>query len=100
MEISVRNIIDTFNRLTRTTGNIFFGGNNNIPSGQIDFESTALHEVGHCLGLGQPNLSTESGPTGADQNYAKSTRGINSNFDLNAGAAGADTGAEELGTSQ
>jgi hypothetical protein len=82
MEISVRNIIDTFNRLMPTTGNLRFGGDNNIPSGQVDFESTALHQVGHCLGLGHPNLSTESGLIGADQNYTKSTRGINNNFEL------------------
>jgi len=96
MEISVRNIIDTFNRLTPTTGNLLFGSDNNIPPGQVDFESTALHEVGHCLGLGHPNLSTESGLMGADQNYTKSTRGINNNFNLNAGGDGLRGSGDDL----
>jgi hypothetical protein len=96
MEISVRNIISTFNHLTPTTGNLLFGGDNNIPAGQIDFESTALHEVGHCLGMGHPNLSTESGLVGPDQNYTKSTRGINNNFDLNAGADGVRGSGDHL----
>lgn len=86
METSVQNIVRTFNNLNPTTGNIVSGGANNVPSGNVDFESVALHEVGHCLGLAHPNLASESGLSGSNQNYTRSTRGVNGNFDLDNGA--------------
>ncbi len=88
MEVSVRNIVRTFNRLTPTTGNLLFGANNNIPPGQIDFESVALHEVGHCLGMAHPNLATESNLPDADQNYTKTTVGTDGVYNLNPGVDG------------
>jgi len=45
MEYSVQNNIDTFNQITPTLGNVKLGGNNNIPSGALDFESVSLHEI-------------------------------------------------------
>jgi len=82
METSVQNIVRTFNSLNPTTGNILSGNNNNIPTGQFDFESVALHEVGHCLGLQHPNL----GGSGTASNYTISTDGANNVFDLDDGA--------------
>jgi hypothetical protein len=85
MAISVQNIVNTFNGLGATTGNLVSGGSNNIPAGAIDFESVALHELGHSLGLANVNAASESGLSGADQNYTKATDGSNNVFDLDAG---------------
>ncbi len=82
---SVQNVVVAWNALSPTSPNLLFGGSNNIGASEIDFESTALHEVGHCLGLGHPNLSTESQLTGNDQNYTKSTDGADNTYDVNAG---------------
>ena len=62
--------------------------NNNIPGGQVDFESVALHELGHCIGLAHVNAASESGLTGNKQNYTKVTDGINNQHDINPGADG------------
>ena len=89
MEIPVQNNINIYNRLQPTTGNLVSGGNNNIPSGQVvDFESVALHELGHCIGLAHVNAASESGLTGNNQNYTKATDGSNNLFDIGAGADG------------
>jgi hypothetical protein len=88
MAIPVQNNINIYNRLQPTTGNLVSGGNNNIPSGQIDFESVALHELGHCIGLAHVNAASESGLSGNNQNYTKATDGSNNLFDINPGADG------------
>ena len=88
MEIPVQNNINIYNQLQPTTGNLVSGGNNNIPSGQLDFESVALHELGHCIGLAHANAASESGLTGNNKNYTKATDGSNNQFDINPGADG------------
>jgi len=88
MEYPVMNNIAVYNDLVPTTGNIKRGSNNDIPSGHIDFESVSLHEIGHCLGLAHSNLATESGLSGTDQNYTRSTTGANGSYDLDAGPDG------------
>lgn len=88
MEFSVQNNIAMYNQLLPTTANVKQGGNNNIPQGQLDFESVALHEIGHCLGLAHINAASESGLTGNQQNYTRATAGINDVLDLDAGADG------------
>jgi len=85
MVIPVQNVVGTYNALTPTTGNLKFGANNDIPATAIDFESTALHEVGHCIGLAHPNLGSESGLPEAQQNYTKSTNGADDVFNTAAG---------------
>jgi len=76
MAIPVQNTIAVYNALQPTTGNFSLGGSNNIPAGQLDFESVALHEIGHCLGLAHVNLASESMlPNQADWDYTKSTDG-------------------------
>ena len=82
----VQNVVSTWNALAPVNPNLFLGASNNIGASQIDFESTALHEVGHCIGLGHPNLSTESGLTGNDQNYTKSSDGADNTYGLDDGA--------------
>lgn len=86
MEIPVENIVNTFNARVGTTPNLVSGVSNNIPSGEIDFESVALHEVGHCLGLDHVNASSESGLGEPDRNYTKATNGADNIFNLTIGA--------------
>jgi hypothetical protein len=88
MEIPVQNNITIYNRLQPTTGNLVSGANNNIPSGHFDFESVALHELGHCIGLAHVNAASESGLAGNNQNYTKATDGANNQLDINPGADG------------
>lgn len=102
MEYSVQNNIDTFNQMTPTLGNVKRGGNNNIPSGALDFESVSLHEIGHCIGMAHINAASESGLTGDNQNYTKATDGvagqdiIPANFDLDAGADGVIGSSDDI----
>ncbi len=88
MEYSVQKIVAEYNQLTPTLGNVLLGGANNIPSGAIDFQSVALHEVGHCLGLAHVNAASESGLIANQQNYTKATDGADNELNLNAGADG------------
>jgi cysteine-rich repeat protein len=86
MAISVQNVVATFNARRVLAGNLWYGTSNNIPSGSVDFESVALHEVGHCLGLAHSNLASESGLSGNDANFAKSGDGADNTYDLGYGA--------------
>jgi hypothetical protein len=88
MAIPAQNVAATWNALAATTRNVRSGGANTIPSGQLDFESVALHEVGHCLGLAHPNLASESGLVGADRNFTKATNGADGSYDLGIGGDG------------
>jgi hypothetical protein len=88
METSIQNNINVYNQLQPTIGNLFLGGANSIPSGQLDFESVALHEIGHCLGMAHVNAASESGQTGNNQNYTKATDGVDNTSNLNPGVDG------------
>lgn len=82
MVIPTQNIINTMNDLAPTAPNIVSG---TIP-GQIDWESVALHELGHCgFALAHVNAASESGLTGNNQNYTKATDGANNSFDIDDG---------------
>lgn len=96
MEYSVQNNIDTYNQLTPTLANVKQGSSNNIPSGFIDFESVALHEIGHCLGMDHINAASESGLPSSDANYTKATDGVNNVFDTNAGADGVIGSSDDI----
>lgn len=95
MQVPIQNVIRTWNGLVPQTGNLLFGGNNNIPSGAVDMESTLLHEVGHCIGLAHPNAATESGLTGANRNYTKAAVGPNTVFDIQPGVDGVIGSADD-----
>jgi len=89
MALPVQNIINSYNRMQPTTSNLQLGGSNNIPNGQVaDFESVALHEVGHCIGMAHVNAASESGLGGNNQNYTKATDGADNVFNINAGTDG------------
>lgn len=84
MAIPVLNAIHTWNNLRPRLDNIVKSGHN-APHDQFDFESVLLHELGHCIGLNHPTLSSESGLIGPDRDYTKTTRGANNVFDLHPG---------------
>ena len=96
MAVSVQNIVNTFNGLITTTGNLVSGGSNNIPAGALDFESVALHELGHSLGLAHVNAASESGLSGSDQNYTKATDGIDNSFNLGIGVDGVRGSSDDV----
>ena len=93
---TVQNVVATFNAAVPTLGNLALGSSNNVPSGQIDFESVALHEIGHCLGMAHPNLATESGLPSAQRDYTRSGDGPNNTYNLNAGPDGAPGSADDI----
>ncbi|MEM6796636.1 MAG: hypothetical protein AAF725_21875 [Acidobacteriota bacterium] len=84
MEVAVQNIAVTMEGLLAATPNLLTGGNNDIPSGRIDFESVALHEVGHCIGLAHPNLGSQTGVT--NTNSTNTTNGANDVFNESSGS--------------
>lgn len=85
MEISVQNIVKQLNNMTASTPNLFLGGNNDIPSSTIDFESLVLHELGHCTGLGHPNLGIKTGVSGVNTDFTQSGDGVNNAYSFGAG---------------
>lgn len=96
MEIPVQNVVAIFNGLQPTTENLVSGGDNNVPSTSVDFESVALHEVGHCIGMGHPNLASESGLSDPEANGTKSADGADDAFDPGAGTDGVHGSSDDL----
>jgi len=96
-EPSVIKAVETFNRFRSIPSNTYaLNANTDIPSGQLDFESTLLHEMGHCQGLAHPNHATESGLAGAAANGTKSTQGPNGVFDQGAGPDGRHGSSDDV----
>jgi hypothetical protein len=84
MAIPVQNIIINWNNLSPTTGNLDTASAE-VGIGETDFESVALHELGHCIGLDHVNLASESGLTDPDRNYTKTTDGADNTYNLTIG---------------
>ncbi len=78
LEQPVRNMVAIWNQLQPTVGNTLLFSNNNIPDTPVlyDWESVALHELGHCIGLAHPNAATESGLPSSQSSYTKATDGV------------------------
>ncbi len=88
MVIPVRNAIRTWNAMEGRLPNLMSGPASGIPFSAFDFESVALHEMGHALGMAHPNLATESGVAFELQDFTKSTLGANGAYDLDPGPDG------------
>jgi hypothetical protein len=86
MEIPVQNSVKQINKMTASTPNLFLDADNNIPSGAVDFESLVLHELGHCTGLGHPNLGVQTGVSRPNTDFTQSGNGVNDTFSFDAGA--------------
>ena len=93
----VKNVVETWNQLNPTSENLKLFGNNNIPGlSDYDWESVALHELGHCIGLAHPNIANQQGVIGNDQNYTATNKGIDGVFDFNDGADNIIGSADDL----
>lgn len=86
MVVPLQNAIAHWNQMQQSLGNLRSGSDNQLAAGQIDWESTMMHELGHCIGLAHPNLASESGLSGSDPEYTKTTDGDNNTFNLTIGA--------------
>ena len=80
-EPAIERAVETWNGLSAETGNLDQG---TVPSDRADFETTALHELGHCaLGLGHPNLGFRiSQPDGTNIFFTNSEVGPNAAFEF------------------
>lgn len=88
VEATLLKALRTMNRQRAVTRNLApFGSNNDVAnSAQLDYESTLVHELGHCVGLAHPNLATESGLSDPDRNSTQARSGTNASFDIDDGA--------------
>lgn len=94
----VQRAIETLNNLNPTTLNLRVD-NTNVPVDVFDFESVALHEMGHANALGHTDLggaALDKGSLDIPQNYTFSRVGSNGAFDFGAGLDGASGTADDL----
>jgi len=90
LEVAIHNSIRLWNGLEPEIGNATLAPESGVPSNKVDAESVLLHELGHCLGLGHPNLASESGLSGDNRRFAKSLsgNGPDNGYTLDRGADG------------
>jgi len=89
MIVPTQHVIDAWNALVPSPHNIHPGEANNIPAGKFDYESVLLHEMGHALGLGHPNV-------GAGSHFTTAREGANRVFDEDPGPDGVTGSADDI----
>lgn len=87
-EQAIRNAVAEFNRMQGSAGNVVNAAGNGVTGGRSDFESVAMHELGHCIGLDHNVLGpSEVGGFGNPDIYFVSVfEGTNAVFDTDDGA--------------
>jgi hypothetical protein len=95
MQVPTQNAVNTWNKQNATTGNLISPAPD-FPFVQTDYESTAVHELGHCIGLAHPNLGVQTGVSGVNTNFTQSTTGPNGAFSFNSGADGIIGNADDV----
>ena len=94
IDVSVANIVDTMNNLVPVPLNMKTGSNFTV---DIDFESVALHELGHCIGLAHPNAASEApSGTGDQRESTRAAPGLNGMLDYNPGGDGIHGSNDDL----
>ena len=97
VENTVLKVLRSWNRMRGFNRNLSAAfGNNDVPFVKIDYESTLVHELGHCIGLAHPNLATESGLSDPDRNSTQARPGDDATFDTNAGTDGNMGSSDDL----
>ena len=96
LEIPLENAVASWNALAATSPNLNSGANNLLQPNEVDFESTVIHELGHCIGSAHPNAASESLLIGNNTNFTKATDGANNSFDINAGIDGLVGSADDV----
>lgn len=91
MQSSLKNSIAVWNERRSTSANL---RESNLASGLFDFESTALHELGHCIGLGHPNVGFGGGD--GNEEFTQSTRGADGIPNFNKGIDGVAGTADDI----
>lgn len=85
MEIPTQNVINTWNAAQAVIPNLV-NGSPDMAFNEYDYESVALHEVGHCIGAAHSNLGSQGGVSGVNTEYTHSTDGANNSYAFNSGA--------------
>lgn len=83
MEPAIQNSVAVWNNRVSSSANL---RSTQLAAGLYDFESLALHEIGHCIGLGHPNLGFGAG--GGNENFTQSMSGADGVLSLQAGVDG------------
>ena len=83
MEVPVQNSVMRWNTLIPRTGNVFLSSA--VGADQRDFQSVALHEMGHALGLYHTTIETRDPDL---MEYAATYNGSNGKPDLDPGSDG------------